>query len=70
MEASKLEMPTKKLLPGIWREVGAAFSAKEICCKSHGTRIKPVVHIYATQRKHCAIKPADCMTADTGIHCY
>jgi len=45
VETPKLEMPTKKLLPGIWRDVGAAFSAKEICCKLHGTRIKPVVHI-------------------------
>jgi len=45
VEIPKLEMPTKKLLPGIWRDVGAAFSAKEICCKLHGTGIKPVVHI-------------------------
>jgi hypothetical protein len=51
METSRLELPTKKLLPGFWRHVGAASSAKELYCKSHGTGIMTVVHIGANQRK-------------------
>lgn len=51
METSRLELPTKKLLPGFWRNVGAASSAKELCRKSHGTGIRTVVHIRANQRK-------------------
>lgn len=51
METPGLELPTKKLLPGFWRDVGAASSAKELRCKSHGTGIKTVVHIGANQGK-------------------
>jgi hypothetical protein len=57
METPGFEMPTKELLPGFWRHVGAASSTKEVCCKSHGTEIRAVVHTEANQRKHCVARP-------------
>jgi hypothetical protein len=53
METPTFEVPTKKLLhPGFWRDVGAASAAKEICCKSCGRGIRPVVYTEVNQRKH------------------